>query len=126
MSLTLSRCYPRVIIDDSALEYWNEELTEDSAHPQLVSLTKVGHDGQRFFDIFDPQWATAFIPWTDLEPSTNLVPISPIDFLNAIRGHIQDGLVTNASNAGIRAKYAWLASEFNGRASALGISLCPT
>jgi hypothetical protein len=116
--------YPRVIIDDSALAYWNEELTEGSAHPQLVSLTKVGRDGRRFFDIFDPQWATKFIPWTDLEPSENLVPIAPIDFLEAVRGTIQNGIVTHASNAGVRAKYEWLASEFNERASALGISPC--
>ena len=118
--------YPRVIIDDSALEYWNVELTEGSAHPQLVSLTKVGDDGQRFFDIFDPQWVTAFVPWTKLEPSGDVVPAAPIDFLNAVRGHIQNGIIAHRSNAGVRAKYAWLASEFNERGSTLGTSLIST
>jgi hypothetical protein len=117
--------YPRVIIDDSALEYWNEELTEGTAHPQLVSLTKVDRDGRRFFDIFDPQWATNFIPWTALVPSKNLVPVAPIDFLEAVRETIQNGITAHANNVGVRAKYAWLASEFNESASALGISLCP-
>jgi hypothetical protein len=117
--------YPRVIIDDSAFEYWNEELTDGSAHAHLVSLTKIGDDGQRFFDIFDPQW-TVFIPWTHLEPSGEVIPAAPVDYLNAVRGHIQNGIVAHRSNGRVRAKYAWLASEFNERASTLGISLCST
>jgi hypothetical protein len=116
--------YPRVIVDASALEYWNEELTEGSAHPQLASLTKVGPDGQCFLDIFDPQWATAFVPWTDLEPSENVIPTAPIDFLDVVREYIQNGIIAHASNERVREKYAWLASEFNVRASTLGISPC--
>lgn len=105
--------YPRVIIDCSALEYWNEELTEGSPHRHLASLTKIGPDGQAFLDIFDAQWGV-FLPWTDLEDSKVQVPAEQIEFLNAARERIEAALTIHADDARVRMKFEWLASELEG------------
>jgi len=115
--------YPRIIIDDATMEYWKAEFWLDEfgqgcAHQQCEALVKRDRDGQHFVDIFNPEWPN-FLPWTECIPSTDSVPTDPADFCKEARKRIADGRAANIGNAKVVAKYEWLATECEERASAL-------
>lgn len=115
--------YPSIILDHATMAYWKHEFRLDefghgSAHPQLEALVKCDRDGQHFLDIFNPEWPI-FLPWTEFIPSTDSVPVDPVDFCKEARKRIADGREANIGNAKVLAKYEWLATECEERASAL-------
>jgi len=114
--------YPRVVLDDTTANYWEEECAPDTAHPHLKSLVKKDCDGQHYLDIFDPKWGEAFLPWTD-RVFTDLVPTDPAQFLTAAFQKIRESLRASRSNAKIHAKYMWLATKCQSHAAALGLEL---
>jgi hypothetical protein len=115
--------YPRVILDDATMARWGEEFRPGSAHPHLEALVKRDHDGQYFIDIFNPEWGPNFIPWTEFIPSSDSVPIDPIEFLKGAWKRIEENRAANIGNAKILAKYEWLATQCDQRATALGVKL---
>jgi hypothetical protein len=115
--------YPRVLLDDATMACWEEEFRPSSAHPHLQTLVKRDRDGQHFIDIFNPEWGPNFIPWTEFIPSSDSVPTDPIEFLKVAWKRIKDNHAANIGNAKIRAKYEWLATECDQRATALGVKL---
>lgn len=102
--------YPRVILDETAMDCWREEFAGESAHPHLKSLVKCAPDGLNFLDIFDPGWSD-FIPWTEAVSLPDAVPMVESDFVNVAREKIKAGLVTSKGSAKVHAKYQWLATE---------------
>jgi hypothetical protein len=115
--------YPRVILDDATMAHWGEEFRSGSAHPHLEALVKRDRDGQHFIDIFNPEWGPNFIPWTEFIPSRDSVPTDPIDFLKEAWKRIEDNRAANIGIAKILAKYEWLATQCDQRATALGVKL---
>ena len=107
--------YPRVIVDDGAMEHWRDEFSPGSAHAHLEPLVKRDRDGQHFIDIFSPEWGSNFIPWTDVIPSAASIPSDPADFLKEARKRIEEGRAANIGNAKVLAKYEWLATECSER-----------
>jgi hypothetical protein len=102
--------YPRVILDEAAMERWREEFRPGSAHPHLGSLVKQDRDGQYFINIFDPGWSE-FLHWTDFIQSTDLIPTDPTDFLNTASAQVKKGLASFGANAKVHAKYSWLDAQ---------------
>jgi len=115
--------YPRVLLDDATMACWDEEFRLGSAHPHLKALVKRDRDGQHFIDIFNPEWGRNFIPWTEFIPSSDSVPTDPIEFLKEAWKRIEDNRAANIGNAKICAKYGWLSTECDQRATALGVTL---
>jgi hypothetical protein len=116
--------YPRIIIDNATMEYWNadfrlDEFGQGCAHQQCEVLVKRDRDGQHFLDIFSPEWPKNFFPWTEFIPSAEFVPTDPADFCEEARKRIMDGCAANSHNPKVVAKYKWLATECEERASAL-------
>jgi hypothetical protein len=101
--------YPRVILDDAAMEYWTEEFAPDSAHPSFESLVKLDRDGQHFIDIFNPEWA-GVLPWA------SSVPTDPFVFLEQACKQVRDGRTENTGRPNVLRKYEWLATECEERA----------
>jgi hypothetical protein len=109
--------YPRVILDDAAMEQWRFEFRVDEdgskgAHPHLATLVKRDRDGQHFIDIFNPELGSRnFIPWTSVVEAPVPEPTDDADFLVKADQQIRLGIEANAGDPRIRAKYEWLASE---------------
>jgi hypothetical protein len=110
-------CYPRIILDDTAIEFWRMEFASPPAHVHLESLVKLDRDGQHFIDIFSREWDANFISWTDIVPSPESPPNDHADFMELASQQIQDGLAANTRSSKVRAKYEWLATECNAQST---------
>lgn len=106
-------CYPRVILDEAAMKLWKEEFALPPAHADLKSLVKRDRDGQHFIDVFRREWSTNFIPWTEILPSAESIPIDHVDLLKLMSQQIQKGLADNIGRPKVHAKYEWLATEYS-------------
>jgi len=111
--------YPRIVFDDPTMEQWREELTMDSSR-KLATMVKEDRDGLQFIDIFSPEWTGVLDPYDDLRRW------DAKEFLEAVFDPIQDGLTGKNGSAKVRAKYAWLATQYNEYAAAFGMKRVST
>ncbi len=114
--------YPRVVLDDATMANWRLEFRVDefghrAQHASLENLVKRDRDGRHFIDIFNPEWGTGFIPWTEIIPSYDLVPTDPAEFLERARVSIDVGRAASAGDTKVREKYKWLATECGSHAA---------
>jgi len=100
--------YPRVILDESAMEYWSDEFRPDCAHPELQGWVKRDCDGEWFIDIFSPLWAHA-LPMGVIMDAAHLIPDTSAEFNKAVLPHIAKGCAD--TDPRVRAKWQWLASQ---------------
>ena len=102
--------YPRIVLDEGALQCWRDEFAGDPAHMDCIDLVKTGADGLPYLNLFDPAWGANFLPWTEFIPSANAVPANHPEFVRAAREQIVRGRAA-ATDEGVRAKYDWLDRE---------------
>lgn len=98
--------YPRVLLDDAAIEYWRLEFNDESPDPNHKQWVKRGRDGEHFIDLF-ANWSGAL----SMGEYFGEVPIpqAPIDFVRLVAPHIEKGM--NSSSPRVRAKWHWLHSQ---------------
>jgi hypothetical protein len=102
--------FPRVILDDAAMECWRAEFDAEPAHADCVGLVKTDQDGVNYLDLFNPHWSTDFLPWTDFIPSPVTIPATEAEYLTSVQVRIAAALAA-ATDPKIRAKYEWLMAE---------------
>jgi hypothetical protein len=102
--------FPRIVLDDSALQCWHEEFAGEPAHMDCIELVKIDTDNLPYLDLFDPAWSANFLPWTEFIPSADAVPAAHADFLRDARQQIDRGLAA-AKDSKVRAKFDWLSSK---------------
>lgn len=102
--------YPRIVLDEAALQCWRDEFAAEPAHMDCINLVKTGADGLPYLNLFDSAWGANFLPWTEFIPSANAVPEDHPEFVRAARAQIERGRVA-MSDPSVRAKYEWLARE---------------
>lgn len=100
--------YPRIILDDAALQHWQNEFRPASAHPEDEQRVKRDRDGQSFIDLFNSSWQGA-VQMSWVYDQAHEVPDDPVRYRQIVRPHIETGCASRDPK--ISAKWEWLASE---------------
>lgn len=103
--------YPRVVLDDAAMNCWRAEFATEPAHADCVTLVKTDQQNTSYLDIFNSGWADSFIPWTEFIPSSDVIPVNVAEYLNTVRCRIGEGLAASTGDLKTHAKYEWLTTE---------------
>lgn len=102
--------YPRVMLDDAAMEHWRAEFKDQPGHADCEVLVKTDAAGVSYLDLFNSKWSDSFIPWTKFLPARDTIPADQAQFLKAATVQIESGYKA-ASEAKTRGKYQWLMDE---------------
>ncbi|WP_422016797.1 hypothetical protein [Reyranella sp.] len=97
--------YPRVILDDVAMEYWRTEFVEGTP-PPYAGWIKQDRDGEYFIDLFTD--------WSGVRQMADFVaedriPAEPKEFSKLVAAHIAEGRTSDIPS--VRAKWEWLHSQ---------------
>jgi hypothetical protein len=97
--------YPRIILDDVAMNYWRMEIGEE-APPPHADWIRQDRDGEHFIDLF-ADWSGTF-QMADFV-AEDRIPPGPKEFSKLVAGHIAGGRMSIIPD--VRAKWEWLASQ---------------
>jgi hypothetical protein len=102
--------YPRVILDESALEHWRQDVSEGSANENLAPLVKEDRDGFHFIDIFSELFPANFYQWADFVESFDRLP-PHAEFVTRSKQFVDASLLACAHDDRVRPKYEWLSAQ---------------